>query len=285
MSFKRIVLLLSAAWFSATLAGAVHAEADVLVHESLALVEQGKAQQAFDQLAAVEEKRAGDPDFDTVLGIAANETGQFTRAVFALERVLSVQPGNSRARAELGRALFALGDNQAARQVLQETKRDAIPAEVAHKIDEFLQGKFLFRIFGKTNRLFEPEEHFADSSRIYRVASLSGPGNRKMNFTETIGSTSPNGRYYAIRPEAVRFSVANGVLSRSTATVTATNTLGGFGPPQTLAKNIGQDGTLPYFTYTPGTSARNSMVSIHFAISRNDETVNFHKEVAIRNVP
>ena len=126
---------------------------------------------------------------------------------------------------------------------------------------------------------------FADSSRIYRVASLSGPGNRKMNFTETIGSTSPNGRYYAIRPEAVRFSVANGVLSRSTATVTATNTLGGFGPPQTLAKNIGQDGTLPYFTYTPGTSARNSMVSIHFAISRNDETVNFHKEVAIRNVP
>lgn len=139
MSFKRIIFLLTAAWFSATLAGAVHAEADVLVRESLALVEQGKAQQAFDQLAAVEEKRAGDPDFDTVLGIAANETGQFTRAVFALERVLSVQPGNSRARAELGRALFALGDNQAARQVLQETKRDAIPAEVAHKIDEFLQ--------------------------------------------------------------------------------------------------------------------------------------------------
>lgn len=139
MSFKRFIFLLSVAWFSATLAGAAHAEADVLVRESLTLVEQGKAQQAFDQLAAVEEKRAGDPDFDTVLGIAANDTGQFTRAVFALERVLTVQPGNSRARAELGRALFALGDNQAARQVLQETKRDAIPAEVAHKIDEFLQ--------------------------------------------------------------------------------------------------------------------------------------------------
>src|SRR3989338_2182926 len=126
MSFKRFFLLLSAAWFSAALAGAVHAEADVLVRESLTLVEQGKAQQAFDQLAAAEAERAGDPDFDTVLGIAANDTGQFTRAVFALERVLTVQPGNSRARAELGRALFALGDNQAARQVLQETKRDAI---------------------------------------------------------------------------------------------------------------------------------------------------------------
>lgn len=139
MSLKRFVLLVSAAWFFAALGGAVHAEADALVRESLALVERGKAQQAFDQLAAAETERAGDPEFDTVLGIAANDTGQFTRAVFALERVLTVQPGNSRARAELGRALFALGDNQAARQVLQETKRDAIPAEVARKIDEFLQ--------------------------------------------------------------------------------------------------------------------------------------------------
>jgi tetratricopeptide (TPR) repeat protein len=121
------------------LASSAHAEVDALVRESLLLAEQGKAQQAFDQLAAVETQRAGDPDFDTVLGIAANETGQFTRAVFALERALTVQPGNSRARAELGRALFSLGDNQAARQVLQETKRDGIPPEAARKIDEFLQ--------------------------------------------------------------------------------------------------------------------------------------------------
>ncbi len=115
-----------------------HAEIDALVRESLALVEQGQAQQAFDRLAAVETERAGDPDFDTVLGIAANDTGQFTRAVFALERALTVQPANARARAELGRALFALKDNQAARQVLQETKRENIPADVARRIDDFL---------------------------------------------------------------------------------------------------------------------------------------------------
>lgn len=137
---KRLVFPLSSLCMAVfLLAGAAHAEVDALVRESLSLVEQGKAQQAFDQLAAVETARAGDPDFDTVLGIAANDTGQFTRAVFALERVLSVQPSNSRARAELGRALFSLGDNPAARQVLQETKRDNIPPEAAKKIDEFLQ--------------------------------------------------------------------------------------------------------------------------------------------------
>ena len=140
MFFTRCSLWILSGFASALLlAGHAHAEVDALVRESLALAEQGKAQQAFDQLAAVETQRAGDPDFDTVLGIAANETGQFTRAVFALERALTVQPGNSRARAELGRALFALGDNQAARQVLQETKRDGIPPEAARKIDEFLQ--------------------------------------------------------------------------------------------------------------------------------------------------
>lgn len=120
------------------LAAPVHAEVDALVRESLALIEQGKPQQAFDRLAPLEAERAGDPDFDTVLGIAANDSGQFTRAVFALERALTVQPANARARAELGRALFALKDNQAARQVLQETKRENIPADVARRIDEFL---------------------------------------------------------------------------------------------------------------------------------------------------
>lgn len=120
------------------LAAPAHAEVDALVRESLALIEQGKPQQAFDRLAPVETQRAGDPDFDTVLGIAANDTGQFSRAVFALERALTVQPANARARAELGRALFALKDNQAARQVLQETRRENIPADVARRIDEFL---------------------------------------------------------------------------------------------------------------------------------------------------
>jgi tetratricopeptide (TPR) repeat protein len=173
MFVKRFIqLLVSGCACALLLAGPAHAQADVLVRESLLLVEQGKAQQAFDQLAAVEAERAGDPDFDTVLGIAANETGQFTRAVFALERVLSVQPGNARARAELGRALFALGDNLAARQVLQETKREGIPPEAARKIDEFLQA------------IDRNEEAARSSIKVYVEAGIgmdsninSGPSN------------------------------------------------------------------------------------------------------------
>lgn len=115
------------------------AEADALVREALTLTQTGQSAKAFAMLDAKEAERAGDPDFDTVLGIAANETGQFTRAIFALERVLAVQPQNARARAELGRALFAVGDNVAARRLLQETKGQGIPVEAAKTIDQFLQ--------------------------------------------------------------------------------------------------------------------------------------------------
>lgn len=120
-------------------AGPVHSEVDALVRNARTLLDKGQAKEAFELLEPQETPRAGDPDFDTVLGIAANETGQFTRAVFALERVLSVQPENSRARAELGRALFSVGDTVASRRVLLETKKDNIPAEAAATIDQFLQ--------------------------------------------------------------------------------------------------------------------------------------------------
>ena len=126
---------------------------------------------------------------------------------------------------------------------------------------------------------------FADSSRIYNITGVGGPGNRRMTFAETIGPASPYNRYYAVQNIAVRFSVTNGILSRSTAAVTATNPLGVFGNPQALARNIVASGGLPYFIYAPGTSSRNSTVAINFAIARNDEIVNFHKEIEIRNVP
>ena len=153
-------------------AGQAHAEVDALVINARSMLERGQAQQAFDLLAGEETPRAGDPDFDTVLGIAANETGQFTRAVFALERALAVQPENSRARAELGRALFSVGDTRASRKVLLETRRENIPQGAADTIDQFLQA------------IDRTEEAARSTVRPYLEATFgydtninSGPGN------------------------------------------------------------------------------------------------------------
>ncbi|WP_411883102.1 surface lipoprotein assembly modifier [Polaromonas sp. YR568] len=152
--------------------GLAHAEVDALVTNARSLLDQSQAQKAFDLLEPQEAARAGDPDFDTVLGIAANETGQYTRAVFALERVLAVQPANSRARAELGRALFSVGDTKASRQVLMETRQENIPAEAAATIDQFLQA--IDRTEEAARSSVKP---FLEASIGYDTNINSGPGN------------------------------------------------------------------------------------------------------------
>ncbi len=136
---------------------------------------------------------------------------------------------------------------------------------------------------------------FNNGSRTYRVTAVNG---NTMTLERNIGPSSPYNRYYAVRPQAVRFQVIGTTLFRSTATVTANGAVGAFGNPHPLAQNvhpaidpdplkIPPNNKLPYFTYEPGTSTRNSLVIIHFAIQRPEtgETVNFHKEVQVRNVP
>ena len=68
------------------------AEVDELVKQARVLLDKRQAKQAFELLEPQEAARAGDLDFDTTMGIAANDNEQFTREVFALERVFSVQP-------------------------------------------------------------------------------------------------------------------------------------------------------------------------------------------------
>ncbi len=112
---------------------------DDLVRQAVALSEKDQGKAAFDLLAPQETARAGDADFDLVLGVAANQAGEFNRAIFALERVVVVQPANTRARAELARALFAVGDTIGARRLLAETKEQGVPVEVARTLDQFMQ--------------------------------------------------------------------------------------------------------------------------------------------------
>lgn len=112
--------------------------ADELTDQAQALVNQGKPGEAFRLLEPVEAARAGNVDFDLLFGVAAVDAGQNTRAVFALERVLAVQPNNARARAEIARAYLALGETDAARQEFETVQKQGIPPEVSLTIDRFL---------------------------------------------------------------------------------------------------------------------------------------------------
>ncbi|HTH94723.1 MAG TPA: tetratricopeptide repeat protein, partial [Rhodocyclaceae bacterium] len=124
--------------------------ADDLVRQGADLIKAGKGKAAYELLEPQEEARAGDKDFDLLFGIAALDVGQNTRAIFALERVLAVEPGNVRARAEIGRAYLALGETQAAKGEFQNAKKMGVPPEVEQTIDRFLSAVDRVENAGKT---------------------------------------------------------------------------------------------------------------------------------------
>ncbi len=78
-------------------------------------------------------ERAGDPDFDLAYGVAALGYGHPEQAVFALERVLLLQPWNHRARLELGRAHYRLGEYDRARRAFTAVLAADPPPAVKEK--------------------------------------------------------------------------------------------------------------------------------------------------------
>lgn len=124
--------------FAALFASASGALADAVTDRAASLLEQGKAREAFEILAPLESERSGSVEFDLLLGIAAVDAQQPTRAVFALERVLAMEPNNPRARAEIARAYLALGETDTARREFETVKGQAVPPVVKAAIDRYL---------------------------------------------------------------------------------------------------------------------------------------------------
>lgn len=81
---------------------------------------------------------AGEPDFDFLYALAALETGHPQHAAFALERILLVRPDQHRARVELARAYFLLGDHAGARREFLAVRNAGPPSNVRSRIELFL---------------------------------------------------------------------------------------------------------------------------------------------------
>lgn len=88
---------------------ASHAAADSS-GEAAKLLREGKALAAYQLLQKEEAQRAGDPEFDYLLGRSALEAGEPSKATLIFERVLAVSPNHAGARLDMGRAYFALAD-------------------------------------------------------------------------------------------------------------------------------------------------------------------------------
>ncbi len=125
------------------------------------------------------------------------------------------------------------------------------------------------------------------SRRLYTTTAPSG-ANMPIDTTykASIIASSPRQRYYAV-DKAVRYYLSGTNLMRSQTTVTESSDIVAdlsTATGQPLARDLDLT-TPPSFKYTAGTLTRNAVVSIDFTIARDDESVSFHQEVHIRNVP
>jgi tetratricopeptide (TPR) repeat protein len=112
--------------------------ADAVVAQAKRLVDSKHPDQAYDLLAPLQSDRAGEPEYDYLLGISALDSGKAAEAVFAFERFLAVNPDNGPARLELARAYYEMGDIKASRQEFDAVKRQQVPEQASQAIQNYL---------------------------------------------------------------------------------------------------------------------------------------------------
>ncbi|HXM81212.1 MAG TPA: hypothetical protein VN929_04720 [Burkholderiales bacterium] len=105
--------------------------------EVRALLEQGRSADAY-ALGRSHPEELGKPDFDFYYGIAAVDTGHAGEGVLALERYIIRFPDNDRARLELARGYFVLGEQVRAREEFETVLRKNPPPAVQATIERFM---------------------------------------------------------------------------------------------------------------------------------------------------
>ncbi len=127
------LLLASCLALSFATSAAIGAPAD----DVRALLEQGRSAEAY-ALGRKHPDELGKPEFDFHFGIAAIDSGNAGDGVLALERYIVRFPANDRARLELARGYFVLGEMLRAREEFEAVARKKPPPQVQATIDRFL---------------------------------------------------------------------------------------------------------------------------------------------------
>jgi hypothetical protein len=102
-----------------------------------ALVEAGRSVEAY-ALGQKHPEELGKPDFDFYYGIASIDAGHAGEGVLALERYVIQFPDNDRARLELARGYFVLGELVRAREEFENVQKKNPPPNVQATIDRFM---------------------------------------------------------------------------------------------------------------------------------------------------
>jgi len=93
-----------------TLAASGIARADPsAIERARSLLAAGNAKAAYAELAPLQDKLSGEPEYDYLLGVSALDSGRIEDAIIAFERVLAMIPNHAGAQMDLARAYYQAG--------------------------------------------------------------------------------------------------------------------------------------------------------------------------------
>ncbi len=121
----------------ALLALASHTTLAAAIPELQQLLDDKKYGDAWVVANQLRDDNEGDEAFDFFYGLAALETANVDEALFAFERVLFLNPNHHRARLEMARCYFLLGDIDSAETALLAVENVNPPENVRKNIEKF----------------------------------------------------------------------------------------------------------------------------------------------------
>lgn len=147
--------------------------------EFKSLIKNGTPLQAYQYASQHLKQQEGDPEFDYLYGISAIESGEISKGIFALERVLIIQPKNHIARLELARGYFLLEEDVRAREEFTKTLKLNPPPAVKKNIQAFLD-----KIRLREKRYKASARAYVEVGAGYDTNVTAGPGDA--SFTSPI---------------------------------------------------------------------------------------------------
>lgn len=148
----------------------------------------------YQTMMGLEERYAGDVDFDYLYGTTAYDSGHYSEAIFILQRVVSLKPGFSGARMELARAYYATGDNESARREFLTVREENPPPEAKRVIADYLNA-----IDRRAARYESQLAGFLEGSTGFDTNANGGPDTQTfLGFTLDSRNQATESAYYGL---------------------------------------------------------------------------------------
>ncbi|MDQ7015757.1 MAG: hypothetical protein Q9N68_05195 [Gammaproteobacteria bacterium] len=135
---KRVLLVIITSLLPVLVWGALPLSSSPEVEKLARLSEAERNREAYALALTLLDEWEGDPRFDLYYGVSAIDVGQLSEGIFALERVLMINPKHYRARLELARGYFSAGENDRSAAEFKIVLAKNPPVPVVHNIGSYL---------------------------------------------------------------------------------------------------------------------------------------------------